>query len=112
MKITTILGNKIDVPDWLLSKKSVEAEIEKQCKKKLVCIPGVLLNPQPLLAWKCFDPVDGKVYAYWLFSNGFRRYPEDFEYGISGFIPFSSNITEYFTMRIIYVHDHIRIQFN
>lgn len=90
VKITSVRGDIIKVPEWQLDKCKMEETASKHYGKPIICDPGIIYDSRIALVWRCRSCLPTlEVVGYFYFHNEFRDFPTDFEYPVYVFTPFS-----------------------
>ena len=105
-----MFGAEIKIQKSLLSKEDVAKAASKHYGREVVCIPGVFGTGTIAVGWR-FEDAARNVLGYMTLSTGvFADYPDDFEYGVSVFVPFNENWSYFSGYKVIYIADKIHIQ--
>lgn len=105
-----MFGAEIKIKKSLLSEDEVAKAASNHYGTEVVCIPGVFGTGSVAVGWR-FEDVDRNVLGYMALSTGtFADYPDDFEYGVTVFVPFSDNWSYFSGYKVIYIAGKIHIQ--
>lgn len=107
----TMFGSEIRIPKSLLSKEHVAKAAAKHYGVEVVCTPGVFGTGAVGVGWRIESKVTAKVIGYMTISNGvFGDYPDDFEYGVTTFVPFSKQWSYFHDYRVRYIDESVEIR--
>lgn len=106
VKFKTMLGDTVSVAAWMFEKAKVEKAAEKFFGVKVICCAGMYGNGHIGAGWQCRAVETNKIVGYLSLSAEQFHSLEDYEYGISIFIPLCATWTELPYGRICYVEDN------
>lgn len=110
VNFVTMSGIDIVISEELLAVESVTNRAKNRYGTEVICIPGVFGVATVCTGWKILKKDDASVLGYLLLSTGWIMDPEDFEYGVNMFIPFSSEWSQIHGYKLRYLDGKLQIE--
>lgn len=111
VNFVTMSGIDIVISEDLLAVESVTERAKKRYGTEVTCIPGVCAECATVcIGWKIRKKDDGSVLGYLILSTGWIMEPDDFDYGVNMFIPFSAEWSQIHGYKLRYLDGKLQIE--
>lgn len=109
VEFVTMSGMDVEVNQDLLIVEKVNNRAALRFGTEVVCIPGVFGIGTVCAGWKILKKEDASVLGYLVLTTGWILEPSDFEYGVSLFVPFSSEWSRIFCYDVRYFNGELQV---